>query len=332
MGVSVFLLTFFYRCNMDKPVYNKNSFKTTIGGQALIEGVLMRGPSKIAIAVRKPDHHIVLKVDDIQSLDEKYPILKIPFLRGAYKLIDSMVVGINALTYSASFYEETEEINHNGSFLSKIIKDETKRKNIETGLTVFVSFIIAALLFMVFPSVSAGFFAKKISQPIILNLMEGVLRLLIFAIYLYYISKLEDIKRVFQYHGSEHKSIHCYEAGEELTVENVKKYPIEHPRCGTSFLFMVMIISILVLSLFGWPSPLLRVVSRVVALPIIAGVAYEVNRIIGKHDGAFCRLLQIPGLKIQRYATVIEPDDEQIEVAIASLKAVLPQEGESDLW
>lgn len=317
---------------MEKPVYNKNAFKTTIGGQALIEGVLMRGPSKIAIAVRKPDKNIILKIDEVESLDQKYSIFKVPFIRGAYKLIESMVIGINALTYSASFFEEESSKEKENGIFAKLIKDDSKRKNVETVATVLVSFIIAALLFMVLPSVIAGLFASQMQHPIFLNFVEGILRLIVFGIYLYYISKLEDIKRVFQYHGSEHKSIHCYEAGEPLTVENVKKYPIEHPRCGTSFLFMVMIISILVLSLFGWPSPILRVASRIVALPVIAGVAYEMNRIIGKSDGTFCRVMQIPGLKIQHYATVIEPDDDQIEVAIESLKAVLPQEGESDLW
>ncbi|EGY76645.1 putative metal dependent enzyme [Peptoniphilus indolicus ATCC 29427] len=158
------------------------------------------------------------------------------------------------------------------------------------------------------------------------------MRLLIFFIYIKYISKLDDIKRVFEYHGSEHKSIHCYESGEELTVENVKKYPIEHPRCGTSFLFMVMIISIIVLSFFGWPNPIVRILTRILAMPLIAGIAYEVNRYIGKSDSGICKIIRIPGLKIQQIATVREPSEDMIEVAVTSLKAVLPTDGESDLW
>ncbi|WP_036728659.1 DUF1385 domain-containing protein [Peptoniphilus mikwangii] len=316
---------------MDK-VFNKKAFKTTIGGQALIEGVLMRGPSKIAIAVRKPDKTIELKIEKLNDLSEKYKLLSFPIIRGAYKFVDAMVLGINALTYSASFLEDEskEEIRKSDKLMDKIFKD--KKENIETGLTILVSFMIASILFMIFPSLIAGFLQKHIGSTVILNLVEGVFRLIVFGIYLYYISKIEDIKRVFEYHGSEHKSIHCYEAGEELTVENVKKYPLVHPRCGTSFLFMVMLISIFVLSFFGWPSILIRIISRILALPIIAGIAYEVNRIIGKSDSNVCRILAIPGLQIQKYVTVREPDDSMIEVAIESLKAVLPEDGESDLW
>lgn len=294
----------------------KKAFKTTIGGQALIEGVMMRGPSKIAVAVRKPTGDIELKVEKAKDLSEKYKVLKLPIFRGAYKLIDAMIVGVNALMFSASFWDEEEKTD----------------SNFEVFTTVAISMLLAIGIFMVIPSMVAGLLKDVLNSSIALNLFEGVLRLIIFFIYLHYISKLDDIKRVFEYHGSEHKSIHCYEAGEELTVENVKKYPIEHPRCGTSFLFMVMIISIVVLSFFGWPNPIVRVLTRIVATPIIAGIAYEVNRYVGKSDSGICRVIRIPGLKIQKYATVREPSDDMIEVAIASLEAVLPTDGESDLW
>lgn len=297
---------------------NKAGFKTTIGGQALIEGVMMRGSSKIATAVRTPSGNIELKVEEAKDLSNKFKILKLPILRGAYKLIDAMVVGVNALMFSASFWEEDA--------------DDKKMSAWETFSTIAISLLLAVGIFMVLPSVLAGLLKNVLKSSILLNLFEGLLRLVIFFIYLKYITKIDDIKRVFEYHGSEHKSIHCYEAGEELTVENVKKYPIQHPRCGTSFLFMVMIISIIVLSFFGWPNPLMRVVTRIVAMPLIAGIAYEVNRYIGKNDNAICKLIRIPGLKIQEYATVREPSDDMIEVAISSLKAVLPVEGESDLW
>lgn len=315
---------------MDK-IYNKKAFKTSIGGQALIEGVLMKGPSKIAIAVRKPDDDIELKIDDINDLSKKYKILSFPIIRGAYKLFDAMYTGINALTYSASFWEDSEEIEKE-SILDKVVKDEKKKNNILTSLAILFSFAVAMLLFMVIPSLAAGLLREYTHNTVILNLIEGIIRLLIFGAYLYYVSKLEDIRRVFEYHGSEHKTIHCYEAGDELTVENVKKYPIVHPRCGTSFLFMVMMISIIVLSFFGWPNPVMRIISRIIALPVIAGIAYEINRLIGRSNSKLCRVLAVPGLKIQKLATVREPDDKMIEVAIESLKAVLPKEGESDRW
>lgn len=294
----------------------KAAFKTTIGGQALIEGVMMRGPSKIAVAVRKPTGDIELKVEKAKDLSKKYKILKLPILRGAYKLIDAMIVGVNALMFSASFWDE----------------ENSKNNNLEVFMTVSISMLLAVGIFMVIPSVAAGFLKDFFKSSIILNLFEGILRLIIFFIYLKYISKLDDIKRVFEYHGSEHKSIYCYESGEELTVENVKKYPIEHPRCGTSFLFMVMIISIIVLSFFGWPNPIMRILTRILAMPLIAGIAYEVNRYVGKSDSGICKIIRIPGLKIQQIATVREPSDDMIEVAITSLKAVLPTDGESDLW
>lgn len=302
--------------NMEK-IYNKNSFKTTIGGQALIEGVMMKGPSKTAMVVRKPDGQIQIKTENNRDLSKKYKILKLPIIRGAYRLIDAMVIGVRALNYSASFYDEEENKKSN--------------KLQEVGSVIF-SLVIAILFFMILPSTLAGFFKKFINNSVILNLIEGIIRLIIFFTYLFFISKLEDIKRVFMYHGSEHRTIHCYEAKKELTVENVQSFPIVHPRCGTSFLFMVMIISILVLSFFGWPNILLRFITRILAFPLIAGISYEINRFIGKSDSRIAKVLSIPGLAIQKYFTVKEPTDDMVEVAISSLKEVLPKEGESDLW
>lgn len=302
--------------NMEK-IYNKNSFKTTIGGQALIEGVMMKGPSKTAMVVRKPDGQIQIKTENNRDLSKKYKILKLPIIRGAYRLIDAMVIGVRALNYSASFYDEEENKKSN--------------KLQEVGSVIF-SLVIAILFFMILPSTLAGFFKKFINNSVILNLIEGLIRLIIFFTYLFFISKLEDIKRVFMYHGSEHRTIHCYEAKKELTVENVQSFPIVHPRCGTSFLFMVMIISILVLSFFGWPNILLRFITRILAFPLIAGISYEINCFIGKSDSRIAKVLSIPGLAIQKYFTVKEPTDDMVEVAISSLKEVLPKEGESDLW
>ncbi|KXO17229.1 hypothetical protein HMPREF3189_00196 [Clostridiales bacterium KA00134] len=311
--------------NIDK----KNSaFKTTIGGQALIEGIMMRGPSKISIAVRRPDGEIEVKTEETNSLDKKYKILTLPIIRGAYKLVESMIIGSKALTYSASFYDDTDKKKEN--FLDKKFKD--KAEKIENAFALVVSFVIAILFFTVLPNFLASMFKNYISSTILLNLFEGLIRILIFLIYLSYTKKIADIKRVYMYHGAEHKSIHCYESREDLTVDNVMKFPRMHPRCGTSFIFMVLLISIVVLSFFGWPNPFMRIIIRIIALPLIAGISYEVNRIIGRSDLAIAKTLAYPGILIQKYFTVSEPDREQVEVAIAALKEVLPRDGENDLW
>lgn len=295
--------------------------KTSIGGQALIEGIMMRGPSQVAIAVRKPDNEIVTKLEPTKSLIKKNKVLGLPFIRGVVALGEAMVTGVSALMYSASFWEDEEEDGKSSEL---------------TGLQTFgiiaSSFLMAMALFMLLPNLITSFFMRYTDSPLALNIIEGILRLTIFFIYLIYVSKLEDIKRVFEYHGAEHKSIHCYENGLDLTVENIRKFPIMHKRCGTSFLFMVMFISIIVLSFFGWPNLVMRIVSRIIALPIVAGISYEVNKLIGKYDNKLCSALAYPGLMIQKLATVKEPDDSQIEVAIAALKLVLPKDGEDDSW
>ena len=296
--------------------------RTTIGGQALIEGVMMKGPSKIGIAVRKPDKDIELKVENINLPSKKHKFLQLPFVRGVVALGEALFIGVKALMYSADFWEDETDT-----------KGEKKpMTNMETFLIMLTSIGLTIGLFMLLPNFIASFATRFTSNVIILNLFEGVIRIAVFFIYLVYISKLEDIRRVFEYHGAEHKSIHCYEANEELTVENIKKYPIMHKRCGTSFLFMVMLVSIVVLSFFGWPNPLMRFLTRILAFPIIAGISYEVNRFMGKHENKLCSVLSFPGMMIQKYATVREPDDSQIEVAIAALKSVLPSEGEDDNW
>jgi uncharacterized protein YqhQ len=303
--------------------------KTSIGGQALIEGVMMRGPKLISIAVRKPDGDIELKIDKLNTLAMRYKIFKLPFLRGVVALVEAMMIGTKALMYSAEFFEEVEEIEKE-SFLEKIFKD--KAQDIEMIIAILFSLVVSLGIFMILPSLVTSFFKNIVDSSIVLNLIEGVFRVLIFLVYVVWISKLDDIKRVFQYHGAEHKSIHCYENQLELTVENVKKFPILHARCGTSFLFMVMIISIVVLSFFGWPNPLQRILIRIIMFPVIAGISYEVNRIIGKSNSKFCYFLSYPGLMVQKLATVKEPDDSQIEVGIEALKAVIPSDREEDAW
>lgn len=305
----------------------KQSFKTTIGGQALIEGVMMKGPSKTAYAVRKPDGDIAMRIEKNNSILERVPFLNVPILRGAVKLIEAMLVGVDAIIYSASFWEVDEDEE---GFLEKHFPKHHKK--MEEVLSVLISLFSAVIFFMILPNLMATFFQSKIENHILLNLMEGVFRIFIFFLYLGLISKQKDIARVFQYHGAEHKSIACYEAGAPLTVDEVRKYSRLHPRCGTSFLFMVLVISVVVLSFFGWPSLLGRIIVRLLMFPVIAGIGFEVNRLIGKYDNRLTLILRYPGLMIQKYFTVKEPSEEQMEVGIASLKAVLPEDGEDDTW
>lgn len=305
----------------------KESFKTTIGGQALIEGVMMKGPSKTAYAVRKPDGDIVVKIEKNNPLLSGRFFFNWPILRGAVKLIEAMITGIDAIMYSASFWEEDDESD---GFLRRHFP--THHQKIEEIASLLLSLVLAVVFFMILPNAMATFFEERIDHPVLLNFIEGIFRIIIFFVYLSLISKQKDIGRVFEYHGAEHKSIACYEAGAPLRVEEVKKYSRLHPRCGTSFLFMVLIVSVIVLSFFGWPSLVGRIAIRLLVFPLIAGISYEINRFIGKYDNALTHALRYPGLMIQKHFTVREPDDEQIAVGIASLQAVLPEEGESDLW
>ncbi|HZK00079.1 MAG TPA: DUF1385 domain-containing protein [Tissierellaceae bacterium] len=304
--------------------------KTSIGGQALIEGVMMRGPKSIATAVRKPDGEIVIKEEKLNTLAMRNKYFRLPFIRGVVGIVESLKIGTKELMYSADFYEEEEAEDNKESWTEKIFKD--KAQEVEMTFTVLLSVVIALVVFMILPNFLASLFGRVTDSPVVLNLIEGFIRVFIFFLYVIWISKLDDIRRVFEYHGAEHKSIHCYENELELSVENVKKFPILHARCGTSFLFMVMIVSIFVLSFFGWPNPLLRVVIRILMFPVIAGISYEINRIIGRSSSKLCYALSYPGLMVQKYATVREPDDEQIEVAIAALKAVIPESREEDKW
>lgn len=310
--------------NSNKPIH-----KTSIGGQALIEGVMMRGPEDVAIAVRKPNKEIEVTTNKLNTLAMRHKIFRTPFLRGMISLIESLTMGTKALMYSAEFYEE-EEPEAKKTWTQKIFKD--KAADVEMFMALALSIVLSVGIFMVLPSIITNFLKGNIENSILLNLVEGLVRIIIFFIYLVWVAKLEDVRRVFEYHGAEHKTIHAYENGEELTVENVKKYPILHPRCGTSFLFMVMVVSVLVLSVFGWPNPIVRIIIRILMFPVIAGISYEINRFIGRSNSKACYYLSVPGLMIQKFATVREPDEEQIEVAIKSLQAVIPKDKEADKW
>ncbi|MDO5300920.1 MAG: DUF1385 domain-containing protein [Tissierellia bacterium] len=300
-------------------------FKTTIGGQALIEGVLMKGPSKTSMAIRKPNGEIHVEVQENFSLGEKYPFLELPFLRGVVRLIEAMVMGIHGIFYSASFQEEPEE-----SFFQK--KFPKYGEKLEEAFTLLLSVGLSVLLFLIVPNFITSLITRGVESSLGKNLVEGILRFLLFFGYLIFVSRQEDLKRVFEYHGAEHKSIACYEHGAPLEVREALAYSRLHPRCGTSFLFTVFFLSVFLLAFFGWPSPLMRLVIRLLMLPVIAGISYEVNRLVGKYDNPITRALRWPGLMIQRLATVREPSEAQLEVGLAALKAVLPQEGEEDQW
>lgn len=278
-----------------------------VGGQAVIEGVMMRGKEKIAVAVRKEDDSIAISCDPINPLSKKYPVLKLPIIRGFVSLIESMVIGIKALNYSANqVMSEGEEIKPGEMFL-----------------TLLFSLVLAGGLFIVVPALSIDLFHYFTKNTILLNFLEGIVRIVIFLIYIFTISRLPDIQRVFQYHGAEHKVIHAHEAGEELVVERVEKYSPLHPRCGTSFLLLVMVISVFVFSLLGKQDFLARIVSRFSLVPLIAGVSYEFLKLSGRHPNhPLLKIFIQPGLYLQKLTTR-EPDSKQIEVAITALKQVI---------
>ena len=296
------------------------SRKTSVGGQAVIEGVMMRGKCGIATAVRKPDNEIVVDLQDFIPYSKKNKIFAIPIIRGFVALIESMVVGIKTLNYSATFYEDAdEEPSKFDEFMKKIFKD--KADDALMTITLIISLGFAILLFFILPTFGANIFKKiGIKSTVALNIAEGVLRITIFLIYIYLIGKMNDINRVFQYHGAEHKTIFCYENEVELTPQNAKKFGRLHPRCGTNFLFLVMIISIFLFSLTGWNSIWQRILYRIVLLPLVAGIAYELIRWMGKSDSLLSKMIAYPGLMLQKLTTQ-EPDLEQLEVAIKALKA-----------
>lgn len=306
--------------------------KTTIGGQALIEGIMMLGPEKSAIAVRKESGDIELKVENITKLTDKYKILGIPFIRGIFGLFESLKRGFSALSYASSI--AISEIDEEPTKFEKWLEKKFGSRAVESivmGIATVFGIAIPICLFILLPTLLAGTIDKLGIPNLLRNLIEGVLRVIIFLIFMFSVSRMKDMKRVFSYHGAEHKSIFCYEAGEELTVENVRKFSKEHPRCGTSFMFSVMVISVLVFSVVSWSNPLIRMVLRLALLPVVVGISYEVNRFIGRHDNWFTRIIRAPGLWFQTFTT-FEPDDGMIEIAIAALREVIPEDKEADNW
>lgn len=291
---------------------------SNIGGQAVLEGIMMKNKDRYAVAVRKPDGEIFVQTEEFHSVTGKCKKLTtIPFIRGVFNFIDSMVLGIKTLTFSASFYEEEEEKE-----LSK--KEQMKKEKQESAMmagTVVFSVILAIAIFMVLP-----YFLSSLLKPVIPSyhfrtVIEGIVRIGIFIIYILLISRMEDIQRTFMYHGAEHKCINCIEHGLPLTVDNVRKSSRQHKRCGTSFLFFVLAISIVLLLLIQVESPLMRVVVRIALLPVIAGISYEVLKLAGNSENPIINLLSKPGMAIQKMTTS-EPDDGMIEVAIQAVEAV----------
>lgn len=309
---------------------------TSIGGEALIEGVMMRGPESIAIAIRKPDGEITVDRKPLQTLSKRYKLFKTPLIRGAVGIIESMVLGMKALMYSAEFVDLEEDKNAEPSKFDKFIEKIFGEKLQDAAIyfSVAIALVFGVGLFILFPNLVAGFmhFNKNTASGLIYyNLFEGAIRIILFLGYIILISRMKDIRRVFQYHGAEHKTIHCYENDEELTVENVKKYNTRHPRCGTAFLLVVMIVSIFVFSFLGWHNVLINILSRILLLPVVAGLSYEVIKFAGRSTWRIMDIVSAPGLALQRFTTR-EPDDSQIEVAIEALKNVLVEDKTADRW
>lgn len=291
-----------------------------IGGQAVMEGVMMKNMDRYAVSVRKPDGEIETKVEDCVSFAEKHPVFQLPILRGVVNFIESMVIGMKTLNYSASFFEDEEEDTGKlDEIAEKLMKG--KGEKIVMTFVMLLSLAISIGLFMVLPYLASEFLGSWIRNEYVILIVEGLIRIGIFLGYIVLISHMEDIRRVFMYHGAEHKTINCLEAGEDLTPENVKKYSRLHKRCGTSFLFIVMIISIVFFFFIRVDEIWLRVFLRLLFLPLVAGVSYEFIRLAGSSDHPLVQIFSKPGLCLQKLTTR-EPDESMIEVAIASVEGV----------
>ena len=322
-------------------------FKTTIGGQALIEGIMMRGPEKDAIVVRKSDGSLDVDVHP-RKLPAKKSLWNLPFLRGVRTFFDSQVVGVKALMHSADLApeESQEQASKFDQWLEKKLGNE-KFQQYLIGFAVFLGLAMSIGLFILLPVIVAGFFDRWIKNILLLNLLEGLIRIVIFMGYMILVSRMGEMKRVFAYHGAEHKTIRCYEAGLPLNVENVRQMTRLHPRCGTSFLLVVVIISTLVFSVASsglltlapalaamqgtFLYRLIMILFKLLLLPVVVGITYEINRWAGRHDNWFTRGISAPGMWMQNFTTN-EPDDSMIEVAIEAVKAVLPEKEGEDAW
>ncbi|MGI6031618.1 MAG: DUF1385 domain-containing protein [Eubacteriales bacterium] len=305
--------------------------KTSIGGQAVIEGVMMRGPRKTSVVVRKKDGTLERDLSDTYK-EGKIPwYTKVPFVRGIFNLGSSLYIGYKALNFSASFFvdEEEEEPGRFEKWLSEKLGDRLNDALMTFSMVLGVG--LSVVLFFMLPTLITGLIQQWLPNHVVKALTEGLVRILIFLGYLAGVSLMEDIRRVYMYHGAEHKTIACYEAGEELTVENVRKYTRFHPRCGTSFLLIVMVVSILVFSFLSWNNVWIRLLLRILLIPVVVGISYEIIKLAGRYDNPVTRAVSRPGLWLQRLTTR-EPEDSMIEVAIAAMKDVIPEQEGEDRW
>ena len=290
---------------------------SNIGGQAVLEGVMMKNGDQYAVAVRKPDGEIALQKEVYDGIVKWKKLTKIPFVRGIFSFVDSLVLGMKTLSYSASFFEEEEE----EELTEKEAAKKEKQENLIMGITMACSVVIAVAIFMVLPYLLSNLLKPFVPGRFARTVIEGIVRIVLFIVYILLISKMKDIQRVFMYHGAEHKCINCIEHGMDLTVENVRKSSKQHKRCGTSFLFFVLFVSIIICFFITTESPVLRVLLRIALLPVIAGISYEIIRLAGNTEHPVVELLSKPGLALQNLTTK-EPDDDMIEVAICSVEAV----------
>ena len=310
---------------------NSCAFRTSIGGQALIEGILMRGPKKQAIVCRTAEG-LVEKTEELKFIKDRYPILGWPLIRGCATFLDSMVKGMQALTYSASLVPIEEQGEPDK--IDKWIEDhfpEDKAQKLIIGVAVVTGIALSLFLFIFLPAFLVGLIRPLAGRLVLRNLLEGAVRVAILLVYMKAVTYVSDVKRLFSYHGAEHKTIFCYEHGKALTVENVRTESRFHPRCGTSFLLVVVVVSILVNSVVRLENSFARMGCHLLLLPLVVGISYEINRWCGKHDNALSAILSAPGKWLQ-HITTNEPDDGMIECAIRALELVIPEEKGSDAW
>lgn len=310
---------------------SSGKFKTSVGGQAVMEGIMMRGPEKWALAVNTPTNGVVVEEHQVEKAPK---IAKIPFVRGVYSFLSSMLLGYQTMMRSAELSmteeEKEEEMSKFDLWIEKKFGDKVFK--IVSVISALLGVAIAVVLFMVLPTVIVKFVDANIfALGGFKSLLEGLLKIALFVSYLAIVRRSKDMRRIFGYHGAEHKTIFCYEAGQPLTVENVRVQTRFHPRCGTSFVLIVLIISILLFSVVSWDNGLQRILLKILLLPVVMGIAYEIIRLAGRYDNPVTRIVSVPGLWLQRLTTC-EPDDDMIEVAIAAVTPVLPEDPEEAIW
>lgn len=303
--------------------------KTSIGGQALIEGIMMRGPFLTSMATRMPDGSIEVETWDTHKSGKTPWTRRAPFIRGIFNMVDSMVVGYSCLMKSAEKAGVEEEPTKFDKWLEEKLGDNMMK--VLGGVAVVLGVALAAVLFIFIPTGLSSLLKPLLGAGIGLSLFEGLIKVIILVGYMWLCSRMKDMRRVFEYHGAEHKSVACYEAGLPLTVENIRPQRRFHPRCGTSFLFLVVFISIIVGSFISWDNPAIRMLLKLALIPVVVGISYELIKLAGRSDGILTRIISAPGMWLQRITTC-EPDDSQIECAIAALEAVIPEDENADRW